>query len=101
MIGVREARRSGPPRILKVRHEPPTIEEAVAVAQDLADRTDYQVRIIAGLMGISANEAQAHVAEAGPKRSVRKFTAATLPQRGQLIVERKTSRLGAVRRSLG
>src|SRR4051794_25631553 len=37
---------SGPPR---VRYEPPTVEEAVAAAQDLAADAEQQVTIAAGL----------------------------------------------------
>jgi hypothetical protein len=40
---------SGPP---KVRHEPPTMEEAVFAAQALANEVEQQVAIVAGLIGM-------------------------------------------------
>lgn len=46
---------------LKVRREPPTIEEAVAAAQGLADDVESQVAIAAGLMGLSEDEVRPSV----------------------------------------
>ena len=36
---------------IRVRREPPTVNEAVAAAQDLADDVEQQVEIAAGLIG--------------------------------------------------
>jgi len=58
---------SGPPR---VRHEPPTIEEAVAAAQDLAADPEQQVAIAAGLMGMPEDQVRSHVLSAPPKRTL-------------------------------
>jgi hypothetical protein len=58
---------SGPPR---VRHEPPTIREAVSAAQDLADEVEQQVAIVAGLMGLPEDEIRPHVLSAPPRRIV-------------------------------
>lgn len=41
---------------IRVRREPPTIVEAIAAAQDLADDVDQQVEIAAGLIGLPADE---------------------------------------------
>ena len=49
---------SGPPR---VRHEPPTIQEAIAAAQDLAADPEQQVAIVAGLMGVPEDQVRSHV----------------------------------------
>ena len=46
---------------LKVRHEPPTIEEAVRAAQDLTSDLEQQVAITAGLMGMAHDEVREHV----------------------------------------
>ena len=58
---------SGPPR---VRSEPPTIEEAVAAAQDLAADVEQQVAIAAGLMGMPEDQVRSHVLSAAPKRTL-------------------------------
>ena len=41
---------------LRVRNEPPTMEEAVRAAQDLSSDQEQQVEIAAGLMGVSHDE---------------------------------------------
>ena len=56
---------AGPPR---VRYEPPTIEEAVAAAQDLASDREQQVAIAAALMGMREDQVRSHVLSAVPKR---------------------------------
>jgi hypothetical protein len=60
------AKFSGPPR---VRHEPPTIDEAIAAAQDLAADPEQQVAIVAGLMGMPEDQVRSHVLSAAPKRT--------------------------------
>jgi len=57
---------SGPPR---VRYEPPTIEEAIAAAQDLAADPEQQVAIVAGLMDSPEDQVRSHVLSAVPKRA--------------------------------
>jgi hypothetical protein len=57
---------SGPPR---VRHEPPTIDEAVSAAQDLADDVEQRVVIAAGLMGLPEDEVRPYVLSAPPKQT--------------------------------
>ena len=46
---------------LRVRHEPPTIEEAVRAAQNLTSDLEQQVEIAAGLMGMAHDEVREHV----------------------------------------
>src|SRR4051794_38767694 len=58
---------SGPPR---VRYEPPTIEEAVAVAQDLAPDREQLVAVAAGLIGLPEDQVRSHVLSAPPKRTL-------------------------------
>lgn len=58
---------SGPPR---VRHEPPTIDEAISAAQDLAGDVEQQVAIVAGLMSIPEDQARSQVLSAPPRRAV-------------------------------
>ncbi len=47
-----------------MRKEPPTISEAVAAAQDLADDVEQQVEIAAGLIGLPPDEVRPHVLQA-------------------------------------
>lgn len=84
-----------PPR---VRREPPTIEEAVIAAQDLAEDVDHQVTIAAGLMGLAEEEVRPHVlkaprrqAEQVIERSPERTLRSTTPLRGPrtVIVERR------------
>lgn len=42
-----------PPR---VRREPPTIQEAIAAAQDLSEDREQQIELAAGFMGVSEDE---------------------------------------------
>lgn len=46
---------------LKVRREPPTLEEAVVAAQGLADDVESQIAIAAGLMGLTEDEVRPSV----------------------------------------
>jgi hypothetical protein len=52
-----------------VRYEPPTVEEAVTVAQDLAADRGQQVAIVAGLIGMPEDQVRSHVLSAVPKRA--------------------------------
>lgn len=88
---------------IRVRREPPTIPEAVAAAQDLADDIEQQVEIAAGLIGLPPEAVREHVVAAAKVRSEAKpdrisermperiFTAAS-PSRAPrtVIVERRT-----------
>lgn len=63
-------RRTGPLPPVRVRRDPPTLEEAVFAAQGLSDDLDQQVEIAAGLMGVTEDEARPFVAAARPKPHV-------------------------------
>jgi hypothetical protein len=56
------SRKQRPP--VRVRHDPPTLTEAVFAAQGLTDDPDHQADIAAELMGVSLDEARVAVAEA-------------------------------------
>lgn len=80
---------------IRVRREPPTIPEAVAAAQDLADDIDQQVEIAAGLIGLTVDEVRPHVVEAAkarPERGPERILSAGSPSRAPrtVIVERRT-----------
>jgi hypothetical protein len=84
--------KSKPP--LRVRHEPPTLDEAIFAAQGLSDKLSEQIEIAASLMGLSVEEVGPRVrAQASPRGSVRQLVlrgAAGTERR--VVVERKTPR---------
>ena len=78
----------------KVRHDPPTLSEAIAAAQGLSDDAAEQAEIAAGLIGMPVAEVKAEIQKLAPdRRAVRLVTA---PSRDKgvrtVIVERKASR---------
>jgi hypothetical protein len=76
---------------IKVRHEPPTIEEALAAASDLSDDFEQRIEIAAGLMGISMDDVRPHAAVLRrPKAPT--VTIAHRTSVRQVVVERKLSR---------
>ena len=56
---------------IRVRREPPTVAEAVAAAQDLADDVEQQVEIAAGLIGLAPDEVRPHVVAAAKAAAAR------------------------------
>jgi hypothetical protein len=78
----------------RVRHDPPTLEEAIFAARGLTDDVEQQIDIAAGLMEVSADEVRAALKKSPPPRK----TAATVAftSRGgterSVVVERKTPR---------
>src|SRR3954467_8320050 len=51
---------------VRVRHEPPTVAEAVMAAQALTPDLEQQVEITAGLVGLTPGEVRPFVLEAPP-----------------------------------
>jgi hypothetical protein len=89
---------------IRVRREPPTVAEAVAAAQDLADDLEQQVEIAAGLIGLPPDEVRPHVLQAARPRSERapeRIISSGNGLRGPrtVIVERKVGRPLAERRT--
>ena len=52
----------------RVRHDPPTLEEAIAAARGLTDDIEQQIDIAAGLMEVSADEVRAALKKSPPPR---------------------------------
>ncbi|TNC11446.1 hypothetical protein FF100_20220 [Methylobacterium terricola] len=85
---------------IRVRKEPPTISEAVAAAQDLADDVEQQVEIAAGLIGLPPDEVRPHVLQAAktlaskPKAAPERIISTGSGLRGPrtVIVERRAGR---------
>jgi hypothetical protein len=77
----------------RVRHDPPTLEEAIFAARGLTEDVQQQVEIAAGLMEVTPDEARAALAKVpAPRRE----TTLAFTNRGgaerSVVVERKTRR---------
>lgn len=84
---------------LRVRHDPPTLPEAVIAASGLTDDLAHQAEIAAELMGVSLEEAQEavrlHAIEAEREKHRLHIVPATRPgdtARRPVVVERRPSR---------
>ena len=83
---------SGP---LRVRHEPPTLDEALAAAQGLAADPEQQVAIVAGLMGAPEDQVRSYVLSAVPKRTLpRPVRDGAAPTRSPPVVVVRRRRFG-------
>jgi hypothetical protein len=78
----------------RVRHDPPTLEEAIFAARGLTDDVEQQIDIAAGLMEVTADEVRAALKKSPPPRKPAATVAFT--SRGgaerSVVVERKASR---------
>jgi hypothetical protein len=79
----------------RVRHEAPTLAEAIAAAQGLSDELDEQARIAALLIGLPYDQVRAELLKAPPPRkdvinSVLMAGRASAPR--TIVVERKPAR---------
>ena len=79
----------------RVRHEAPTLEEAIAAAQGLSEELDEQAEIAAALMGLPYDEVHAALLKTAPPRKDLKTSVvfagpASAPR--TIVVERKLSR---------
>ena len=77
----------------RVRHDPPTLAEAIAAAQGLTDDVQAQVEIAAELMGVPVADVKAEMQRLAPDRRLTRLVSA--PVRGgvrTVVVERKASR---------
>ena len=85
----------------RVRHDPPTLEEAITAARGLTDEVEEQVEFAASLMGLPLDEVRAEVLKTASPRHKPADTIAFTGRAGNqrtVIVERKpTRRLAAAR----
>ena len=81
---------------VRVRHEPPTLDEAIFAAQGLSDNVREQIEIAATLMGLPEDQVQKRVLEQGAMSRGANRTVLTSSNRAgaqrSVIVERKTPR---------
>jgi len=78
----------------RVRHDPPTVEEAIIAASGMTDDVQAQIDIAASLMEVSPDEVRAAMAKAATRRQpVRTTTFAGRPDAPRaVVVERKINR---------
>ena len=78
----------------RVRHDPPTIAEAITAARGLTDDREQQVQFAAGLMGVSLAEARAEMKKVGPEANTSIAIVPSLRDKGSrvVVIERKVSR---------
>lgn len=84
----------------RVRHDPPTLEEAIFAAQGLTDDVEGQTEIAAMLMGMSQDEVRPAVVTANakaskPMRGTLGLRMAAPPASGRpvVVVERRAPRV--------
>lgn len=75
---------------LRVRHEPPTIEEALAAAADLSEDAEERIELAASLIGASLADVRAVAASLARVKPQKVLTIATRSSSArQVVVERK------------
>jgi len=85
----------------RVRRDPPTVEEAVVAAQGLTDSLKEQIEIVAALMEVAPEEARGVVLRMGQRKDVDRVTVTgRIGAPRAVVVERRTSRFAAPRRSV-
>ena len=79
---------------VRVRYDPPTLEEAVFAAQGLSEDLAQQIEIAAGLMGVGEEEARALVMKAAMQRKSGRQVLIADRSGGEraVVIERKTVR---------
>lgn len=79
----------------RVRHDAPTIQEAIAAAQDLSDELNEQAEIAASLIGLPRDQIRTELLKAAqPRKDVSKSVVFAGPASAPrtIVVERKPAR---------
>jgi hypothetical protein len=77
----------------RVRHDPPSLEEAVLAAQGLTEEFAEQIEIVASLMEVSTDEARGAVLRLGQRKDVSRMTIAGRDGAPRaVVVERRVAR---------
>jgi hypothetical protein len=85
----------------RVRHDPPTLAEAITAAQGLTDKVSEQIEIAASLMGLAQEEVtEAVMAASSQRRTVDVVAVGHARSPRSVIVERKPARRMVTNRSL-
>jgi hypothetical protein len=88
----------------RVRHDPPTLDEAIVAARDLTDDLEQQVEIAAGLMDLPLDEVRVALMKTPVPRKPATTVAFTGGRTGApraVVVERKPTRRLMTGRSAG
>jgi len=91
-IEIETNRKWDPLRPIRVRRDPPTLEEAVVAAQGLSDDIEQQVEIASGLMGIPQEEVRPVIASAPPSETARGFERSSRAMPQVVVLRRRTTR---------
>ncbi len=84
----------------RVRHDPPTLQEAMAAAQGLTDELHEQIELAASLMDLPVDDVRAEVMKtmAPMRKTVQTVTPSGRAGAGRtVVVERRTRRAAAPR----
>ncbi|VFU10568.1 conserved protein of unknown function [Methylocella tundrae] len=76
----------------RVRHDPPTLKEAILAAQGLTDQLLEQVEIAAALMDMPVAEVRAELLKSAPPRKAEQIVTSSGRTPRTVVVERKPSR---------
>ncbi|WP_395697866.1 hypothetical protein [Methylocella sp.] len=76
----------------RVRHDPPTLKEAILAAQGLTDQLMEQVEIAAALMDMPVAEVRAELLKNATPRRSEQIVATSGRTPRTVVVERRTSR---------
>jgi hypothetical protein len=87
----------------RVRHDPPTLQEAIVAASGLTDDVQEQAEIAASLMGMPVEQVRAEVLKAAAQRKSTQTVALTTRTGAprSVVVERKGGRPSLRNRSPG
>ena len=85
----------------RVRHDPPTLAEAIVAAQGFTDDPQGQIEVAAALMGASPADVKAEMQRLAPdRRETRIVSAPSRVGARTIVVERKASRRVIARANL-
>ncbi len=85
------ANKSKPRPPVRVRHDPPTLAEAIFAAQGITGDLAHQIEFVAGLMGLPDAEVKAQVVQASSRQTIATGRAG---MERSIVVERTRPRIG-------
>ena len=85
----------------RVRHDPPTLEEAIFAAKGLTEDVEGQAEIAASLMDLPLEQVRAAVLKAARKPAPMHVIAGTRGAQRSVVIERKVTRRFADGRRVG
>jgi hypothetical protein len=94
MKNPRKSKPKAAPKVVRVRYEPPTLDEAIFAAQGMSDNPAAQIEMVASLMGLPEEEVRTRVLAQAPTRGGTQQVVMTTRNGMQrsVVVQRKTPR---------